>query len=147
MQKNPSWNSSRFSWSETEIRRITMGLIFRKTARKINRLHGMIVDIPAILPQSPIPDFLTLSNRGFYPVVVSDCVYSMDKEAHERSLKNLENLVHHFRNTVTYFYIYHYSLNAITVRRLFVVRTLASLCTLLIMRGIPIDNLSNHLLI
>ena len=38
-----------------------MGLIFRKTARKINRLHGMIVDIPAILPQSPTPDFLTLS--------------------------------------------------------------------------------------
>jgi nicotinamidase-related amidase len=53
----------------------------------------MIVDIPAILPQSPIPDFLTLSNRGFYPVVVSDCVSSMDKEAHERSLKNLEKIV------------------------------------------------------
>ena len=33
------------------------------------------------------------SNRGFYPVVVSDCVSSMDKEAHERSLKNLEKLV------------------------------------------------------
>jgi nicotinamidase-related amidase len=30
------------------------------------------------------------SNRGFYPVVVSDCVSSMDKNAHERSLKNLE---------------------------------------------------------
>jgi nicotinamidase-related amidase len=29
------------------------------------------------------------SNRGFYPVVVSDCVSSADKEAHERSLKNL----------------------------------------------------------
>jgi len=29
------------------------------------------------------------SNRGFYPVVVSDCVSSMDREAHERSLKNL----------------------------------------------------------
>ncbi len=33
------------------------------------------------------------SNRGFYPVVVSDCVSSPDKEAHERSLKNLEKLV------------------------------------------------------
>jgi nicotinamidase-related amidase len=32
------------------------------------------------------------SNRGFYPVVVSDCVSSMDKDAHERSLKNLERL-------------------------------------------------------
>lgn len=32
------------------------------------------------------------SNRGFYPVVVSDCVSSMDKEAHERSLKNMERL-------------------------------------------------------
>jgi len=29
------------------------------------------------------------SNRGFYPVVVSDCVSSMDREAHERSLINL----------------------------------------------------------
>ncbi len=29
------------------------------------------------------------SNRGFYPVVVSDCVSSMDKDAHERSLQNL----------------------------------------------------------
>jgi nicotinamidase-related amidase len=29
------------------------------------------------------------SNRGFYPVVVSDCVSSMDKDAHERSLINL----------------------------------------------------------
>jgi nicotinamidase-related amidase len=29
------------------------------------------------------------SNRGFYPVVVSDCVSSMDKEAHECSLKNM----------------------------------------------------------
>jgi nicotinamidase-related amidase len=29
------------------------------------------------------------SNRGFYPVVASDCVSSMDKDAHERSLKNL----------------------------------------------------------
>jgi nicotinamidase-related amidase len=30
--------------------------------------------------------------RGFYPVVVSDCVSSMDKEAHERSLKNMDRL-------------------------------------------------------
>lgn len=33
------------------------------------------------------------SNRGFYPVVVSDCVSSMDKEAHERSLKNMAKVV------------------------------------------------------
>lgn len=33
------------------------------------------------------------SNRGFYPVVVSDCVSSSDKEAHERSLKNLAKLI------------------------------------------------------
>jgi len=33
------------------------------------------------------------ANRGFYPVVVSDCVSSMDREAHERSLKNLDKLV------------------------------------------------------
>jgi nicotinamidase-related amidase len=32
------------------------------------------------------------SNRGFYPVVVSDCVSSANKEAHERSLKNLVTL-------------------------------------------------------
>jgi nicotinamidase-related amidase len=32
------------------------------------------------------------SNRGFYPIVVSDCVSSMDKGAHERSLKNLDKL-------------------------------------------------------
>ena len=32
------------------------------------------------------------SNRGFYPVVVSDCVSSMDRDAHERSLKNLEKI-------------------------------------------------------
>jgi nicotinamidase-related amidase len=32
------------------------------------------------------------SNRGFYPVVVSDCVSSMDKDAHDRSLKNLEKV-------------------------------------------------------
>ncbi len=33
------------------------------------------------------------SNRGFYPVVVSDCVSSWDKDAHERSLKNLDKIV------------------------------------------------------
>lgn len=33
------------------------------------------------------------SNRGFYPVVVSDCVSSMDKDAHERSLRNLDKIV------------------------------------------------------
>jgi len=33
------------------------------------------------------------SNRGFYPVVVSDCVSSSDKEAHERSLRNLAKLL------------------------------------------------------
>jgi nicotinamidase-related amidase len=33
------------------------------------------------------------SNRGFFPVVVSDCVSSMNKEAHERSLKNLDKIV------------------------------------------------------
>lgn len=33
------------------------------------------------------------SNRGFYPIVVSDCVSSKDKEAHERSLKNMTKLV------------------------------------------------------
>jgi nicotinamidase-related amidase len=32
------------------------------------------------------------SNRGFYPVVASDCVSSMDREGHERSLKNMERL-------------------------------------------------------
>ena len=32
------------------------------------------------------------SNRGFYPVVVSDCVSSMDRDAHERSLKILERV-------------------------------------------------------
>jgi nicotinamidase-related amidase len=32
------------------------------------------------------------SNRGFYPVVVSDCVSSIDREAHERSLKNMDKL-------------------------------------------------------
>ena len=33
------------------------------------------------------------SDRGFFPVVVSDCVSSMNKEAHERSLKNLDKIV------------------------------------------------------
>jgi nicotinamidase-related amidase len=33
------------------------------------------------------------SNRGFYPVVVSDCVSSWDKDAHERSLRNLDKIV------------------------------------------------------
>lgn len=32
------------------------------------------------------------SNRGFYPVVASDCVSSADKDSHERSLKNLEKI-------------------------------------------------------
>lgn len=33
------------------------------------------------------------ANRGFYPVVVSDCVSSMDKAAHDRSLKNMARLL------------------------------------------------------
>ncbi len=32
------------------------------------------------------------SNRGFYPVVVSDCVSSFDRDAHERSLKTMTKL-------------------------------------------------------
>ena len=32
------------------------------------------------------------SNRGFYPVIVSDCVSSLDKEAHDRSLKTMAKL-------------------------------------------------------
>jgi nicotinamidase-related amidase len=32
------------------------------------------------------------SNRGFYPVVISDCVSSSDKDAHERSLKTMAKL-------------------------------------------------------
>ena len=32
------------------------------------------------------------ANRGFYPVVLSDCVSSMDRDGHERSLKNLEKV-------------------------------------------------------
>jgi nicotinamidase-related amidase len=33
------------------------------------------------------------SSRGFYSVVVSDCVSSLDKESHDRSLENMKNLV------------------------------------------------------
>ena len=33
------------------------------------------------------------SNRGFYPVVVSDCVSSADRGAHERSLENMAKLL------------------------------------------------------
>jgi nicotinamidase-related amidase len=33
------------------------------------------------------------SNRGFYPVVLADCVSSADRAAHERSLENLRKLV------------------------------------------------------
>ena len=33
------------------------------------------------------------ANRGFYPVVVSDCVSSMDREAHDRSLQNMARLL------------------------------------------------------
>ena len=32
------------------------------------------------------------SNRGFYPVVVSDCVSSPDKDGHERSLETMSKL-------------------------------------------------------
>jgi nicotinamidase-related amidase len=32
------------------------------------------------------------SNRGFYPIVVSDCVSSTEQGAHERSLKNLDKI-------------------------------------------------------
>ena len=32
-------------------------------------------------------------NRGFYPVVVSDCVSSPDKNRHNRSLENMKNLI------------------------------------------------------
>ena len=32
-------------------------------------------------------------NRGFYSVVVSDCVSSSDKNGHERSLENMKNLI------------------------------------------------------
>jgi nicotinamidase-related amidase len=32
------------------------------------------------------------SNRGFYPVVVSDCVSSMNKENHDRSIENMKRM-------------------------------------------------------
>jgi nicotinamidase-related amidase len=32
-------------------------------------------------------------NRGFYSVVVSDCVSSPDKDGHNRSLENMKNLI------------------------------------------------------
>jgi nicotinamidase-related amidase len=33
------------------------------------------------------------ANRGFYPLVVSDCVSSRDRDAHDRSLKNMAGLL------------------------------------------------------
>src|SRR5207244_1046548 len=33
------------------------------------------------------------SRRGFYSVVISDCISSPDKEAHNRSLENMKNLI------------------------------------------------------
>jgi nicotinamidase-related amidase len=33
------------------------------------------------------------SSRGFYSVVVSDCVSSPDKDGHDRSLENMKNLI------------------------------------------------------
>ncbi|MHB8232434.1 MAG: cysteine hydrolase family protein [bacterium] len=32
------------------------------------------------------------ANRGFYPVIATDCVSSMDKEAHNRSLENMKKM-------------------------------------------------------
>ena len=32
-------------------------------------------------------------NRGFYPVVVSDCVSSLDKDRHVRSLENMKSFI------------------------------------------------------
>jgi nicotinamidase-related amidase len=32
-------------------------------------------------------------NRGFYPVIVSDCVSSPNKDGHNRSLENMKNLI------------------------------------------------------
>ncbi len=32
------------------------------------------------------------ANRGFYPVIVEDCVSSMDKDAHGRSLENMRKM-------------------------------------------------------
>ena len=33
------------------------------------------------------------SNRGFFPVIISDAVSSFDKEGHARSLENLKNMM------------------------------------------------------
>jgi nicotinamidase-related amidase len=33
------------------------------------------------------------SSRGFYSVVVSDCVSSLDKESHNKSLENMKKLI------------------------------------------------------
>ena len=33
------------------------------------------------------------SNRGFYPVIITDAVSSFDREAHSRSLENLKNMM------------------------------------------------------
>lgn len=33
------------------------------------------------------------SNRGFYSVVISDCVSSPDRNAHERSIENMRKLI------------------------------------------------------
>ena len=33
------------------------------------------------------------SSRGFYSVVVSDCVSSPDKEGHNRSLENMKKII------------------------------------------------------
>jgi nicotinamidase-related amidase len=33
------------------------------------------------------------SNRGYLPIIIKDCVSSSDKEAHERSLKNLDKIM------------------------------------------------------
>ncbi|MHB1679480.1 MAG: cysteine hydrolase family protein [bacterium] len=32
------------------------------------------------------------ANRGFYPVIATDCVSSMDKDAHNRSLENMQKM-------------------------------------------------------
>jgi nicotinamidase-related amidase len=32
------------------------------------------------------------ANRGFYPVIAADCVSSMDKDAHNRSLENMKKM-------------------------------------------------------
>ncbi len=33
------------------------------------------------------------SNKGYLPIIIKDCVSSSDKEAHERSLKNLDKMM------------------------------------------------------